>query len=79
MNAWPFKLNKQTQFHTVLLCLYVADPATVLASNSDLGPCFPLRSPCLFSYGRIKNVSAFVIKKILVCISSPKLHSAPLN
>ena len=32
-----FWLNKQTdlkgQFHTVLLCLYVADPATSLASN----------------------------------------------
>ena len=34
------KLNKQTdpkgatQFHTVLLCLYVADPATFLISNS---------------------------------------------
>ena len=34
-----------TQFHTyVLLCLYVADPATFLASNSVLGPHFPLRT-----------------------------------
>ena len=29
------ELNEQrmTQFHTVLLCLYVADPANILASN----------------------------------------------
>ena len=35
----------------VLLCLYVADPATFLASNSVLGPYFPLRAADLFTYG----------------------------
>ena len=30
---WP---QRTTQFHTVLLCLYVADPATCLASNCVL-------------------------------------------
>ena len=37
--------------YTVLLCLYVADPATFLASNSALGPYFPLRTSCLFTCG----------------------------
>ena len=31
----------------VLLCLYVADPATFLASNSVLGLYFPLRNSLL--------------------------------
>ena len=30
----------KTQVHTVLLCLYVADPATSLASNILLGTLF---------------------------------------
>ena len=35
------KLEKfsTTQFHTILLCLYVADPAIFLASNCVLGTC----------------------------------------
>ena len=36
-------------FYTVLLCLYVADPATFLASNSVLGPYVPLRTVCLLT------------------------------
>ena len=36
------------------LFIYVADPATFLASNSFLGPYFPLRTASLFSYGRNK-------------------------
>ena len=28
--------RRTTRFHTVLLCLYLADPATFLASNGDL-------------------------------------------
>ena len=41
------RLNKQTDLkgqHTVLLCLYVADPATCLASNSVLGTLFPTKT-----------------------------------
>ena len=34
------KLETTTQFHAVLLCLYVADPATFLASNSVMGTLF---------------------------------------
>ena len=34
---WP---ERTTQFHTVLLCLYVAAPATCLTSNSVLGTLF---------------------------------------
>ena len=37
----------RTQFHTVLL--YVADPATFLASNNVLCPFFSLRIACLLS------------------------------
>ena len=36
---------------TVLLCLYVADPATFRASSSVLGPYFPLRAASLFNSG----------------------------
>ena len=34
------KNEQTTQFHTVLLCLHVADPATFLSSNSILGTLF---------------------------------------
>ena len=33
-------IRRETQFHAVLRCLYVADPATFLASNSVLGTLF---------------------------------------
>ena len=33
-------LKRTPQFNTVLLCLYVADPATFLASESILGALF---------------------------------------
>lgn len=33
-----------TQIHSVWLCLYVVDPATLLASNSVLAPYIPLSS-----------------------------------
>ena len=44
-----------TQLHTVLLCLYVADPATFPASNSVLGPYFPLSTASSFTYGKYEN------------------------
>ena len=49
---WPWRT---TQFHTVLLCLYLADPATFLASNSVVGPHFLLRRACLFRHGKNKH------------------------
>ena len=58
-----------TWFHMVLLCLYVADPATFLASDGVLGSYFLPRTASLFSYGKQK----------IVFISSPKPQSAPLN
>ena len=33
-------------------CLYLADPATFLAPYSVLGPYRPLRTACLFSFGK---------------------------
>ena len=38
---------------TVLLGLYVVDPAKCPASNSGLGPYFPLRTACLFFYAKM--------------------------
>ena len=57
------------QFHTVLLCLYVADPATFLASNSVWGPYFPLRTASLFSYGNKMPVlyCLFKLKTLSYC------------
>ena len=45
---------------TVSFCLYVADPAAFLAPNDVLRPCFPLRTTCLFSYGKKISISVFV-------------------
>ena len=45
--SWLNKLNSQTDLKRttqLILCLYVADPATFQASNSVLGPNFPLNS-----------------------------------
>ena len=55
-----------TQFHTVWLCLYVADPATFLASNSAPGPYCPLRTACLFSYGNNKYFWICVIISLIL-------------
>ena len=45
------KTNKLTfnPVYSVLLCLYVADPATFVVSNTVLGPCCPLRTAGLFT------------------------------
>ena len=43
---------KDNTVYTVLLCVYVADPATFLASNSVLGPYSPLKTACLLTYGQ---------------------------
>ena len=50
---WINKLTlKDNTVYTVLVCLYVADPATFLAPNSFLGPYFPLRKAGLFTDGK---------------------------
>ena len=53
--------QRTTQLHIVLLCLYVADPATFQASNSVLEAYFHLTTACLFSYGQKKNISEFIL------------------
>lgn len=45
-----------TQFHTVVLCVYVADSATFLASNS-VGTLSPLKQPGFFKL----NIAEFVL------------------
>ena len=41
--------RRTTQFHTVLLCLYLADPATFLASNYVPGALFSSESSLFYS------------------------------
>ena len=75
-------------FYAVLLCLYVADPATFLTSNRVLGPYFPLRTACLFSYGKkciflrfdyyLINIVNIKILNIYFFFS-PKLLGAPFT
>ena len=45
---------KDNTVYTVLLHLYVADPATFLSSDSVLGPYSPLRTAGLFTDGKNK-------------------------
>ena len=87
------ELNKETeilkrtiQFHTVSLCLYVADPATFLASNSVLGTLFSSENSLFIQSYKLN--SEFVLLPHQCCktlkfrvwiISSAKLHSAPLK
>ena len=53
------------KFHAVLLCLYVADPANFLASNSVLGTLFSSENS-LFIQGK-KNNCKFVILSHRYC------------
>ena len=48
------KQNKQTQFHSVFLCLYVADPATFLASKKCSGDRILLWEQLVYSLGKKK-------------------------
>ena len=78
---WPQRI---THFHNVLLCLYVADPATFLASNSVLGTLFSPENSLLFCHGRNKYIWVCVIASVILWrlrfwICSPKLHSAPFT
>ena len=84
--TWLNELNKQTyrtQFHSILYCLYVADPDTFLASNSVLGTLFFLCAQLVYSVMVKKKLSCHLINivklKFWVLIVLPKLHSAPLN
>ena len=43
---------KDNTIYTVLLFLYVADLATILALNIVLGPYVPLRTACLLTDGK---------------------------
>ena len=84
-------MNKQTdlkgpaQFHTVLLCLYVADPATSLASNSVLGTLFFSESSLFIQlWNKYIFLSFSLISSLILhiwknwaWISCPRLHSAP--
>ena len=70
--------------HSFLLfyfCLYVADPATFLASNSVMF-IFSLRTACLFSYGEkyiFLSLYYNLFYIVNIQIQTSKLHSAPLK
>ena len=82
LSLFPW-LNKQstTQLRTDVLCLCLADPATLLASNNAPGPYSTLRTACLFRYGQNKYfwVCLSLLMLFWVQISFRKLHSAPLR
>ena len=85
---WRNKLNKQTvsmteetkrtpKFLTVLLGSYVADPASFLASSSDLGTFFCSENSLFLQVMMEISIKVIVVTS-QIWISSPKLHSAPL-
>ena len=52
---------RENTIYTVLLCLYVADPATFLAPNSILGPSLALRIAYLLTRGKKIHSTEFVL------------------
>ena len=52
--------ERTTQFHTVLLCLNLADSATFLTSAVFWGPYFPLRTACLCGY-QLANINKYIL------------------
>ena len=56
---YNLKVQFKNTVYTVLLHLYVADPATFLASDCVVQPYFPLRTACLFTDE--KNVYYYLI------------------
>ena len=68
----PIKLNKQTeQLHTVLLCIEVADRATFLASNRDLGTLLSSENSLFIQLWKLKKyiwlciITSLVLKMLL--------------
>ena len=77
--SWLTELNKQTDLkgqHS-LLCLYVADSATFLASNSVLGPCFSSEDSLFTQSWKKIHISEFVsvLLKIEILSFDFLLHS----
>ena len=60
----PEWTNRPLKDDSVKTLLHVADPATIPASNSVLGPCFPLRTACLFTYRRKKTACSVIYPSV---------------
>ena len=77
---WLNKLSLKDNTVSYTLCLYVADPATFLASDSVPGPYFSLRTSCLFRHGK-NNISQFVLSPHKYCslYFSSKTTQCPFN
>ena len=75
--------QRTTQFHTVLLCLYVADPATFLALNSILGTLFPSENSLFIQLWRKINIPQYLLLSYQLSmnfwISLEKPHIPLLN
>ena len=76
---WVNKLTfkRTTHFHTVLLCLYVADPATFLASNSVLDLLF-LWEQLVYSVMVKYIFLSLCCYLINIALHITQLHTAPL-
>ena len=80
-------INKLTdlQFHAVLFCFYVADPATFLALNSVLGTLFSSENSLLINVLSYSNSFYYQLIDIVntqilfVWISSPKATVSLFN
>ena len=82
MKLSPFSwLDKQTDLHTVLLCLYVADPATCLASDSVLGTLFTSENSLFIQIWKrliLLSLYYYLINTVNIIIQV-ELHSASLT
>ena len=72
--------NTQTQLDTYLLCLQVADPATLLASNNVLGTLFVSENSLFTHWWKtiLKYHYLIILIFTLIEFESPKPRSAPL-
>ena len=73
-------LLRTTQFHTVFLCLYVADPATFLAPKSVLGTLFSSENSSFSDEKKLIILSFDIVNiKILTLNVLFKTTCAPLT
>ena len=75
LTNWINKLTLKENTIAYCFTLFICDPSTFLASSSVLGPYFPLRTGCLFTYMELYHY-LICIFKFSVWISSRKLYSA---
>ena len=70
---WVTQSGFKGQFHAVLFCLHLADPATFQLQTKFWGTYFPLNAACLFSYRTNKCLSSY---HYLISIVNSKITSS---